>query len=145
MPYYRQWSCRVHCSYLCIKSQYQSGFIRRNTTSGQLTTTTEIDNFRYPKGVDGQQMMEDLQSRLSLRSNRCPFRQCNKGRSLKRPFRLTIEDEKRRGGDLIIATGATARYLGLESGGEIQSWEYQQCNMRRILLQRQSCSGCRRR
>lgn len=84
---------------------------------GQLTTTTEIDNFPgYPKGVDGQQMMEDLREQALRFGTDVRSGNVTKADLSKRPFRLTIEDEKEIEAEtLIIATGATARYLGLES------------------------------
>ena len=87
------------------------------TPGGQLTTTTEVENFPgYPEGVSGPQLMEDLRKQ-ALRFNT----DIRRGMIVKadlssRPFRLEVDN-----GDvleaeaLIISTGATAKYLGLES------------------------------
>lgn len=82
---------------------------------GQLTTTTDIENFPgYPEGISGSEMMEQLRQQ-ALRFNtdvrtgiitHSDFSQV--------PYRLTIDGEKVVEADtLIIATGASAKYLGL--------------------------------
>ncbi len=84
---------------------------------GQLTTTTEVNNFPgHPEGVDGTQLMNDMRTQ-ALR-----FGARLRGGSLsavdlgKAPYLITIDDGTQVLSDtLIIATGATARYLGLPS------------------------------
>lgn len=85
-------------------------------TGGQLTQTTEVENFPgYPQGVDGNQMMMDIREQAErfgadLRDGiitKVDFRQ--------RPFIVTIEDGTEIAADtVIIATGASAKYLGLD-------------------------------
>lgn len=84
---------------------------------GQLTTTTEVENFPgYPQGVSGQQMMEDFRAQAERFGADVRFGIVTKADFSKRPFRVQIDDEKWLEADaVIIATGATARYLGLES------------------------------
>ena len=84
---------------------------------GQLTTTTEIDNFPgYPQGVNGTQLMEDLRSQAirfeaDIRSGFGTAVDLSQ-----RPFRVTIDGVKEIEAEtLIAATGATAKYLGLDS------------------------------
>ncbi len=84
---------------------------------GQLTTTTEVDNFPgYPKGISGPELMEDLQHQAERFGTDIRFGIIDKVDFSKRPFKLTadngtiIEAES-----VIIATGATARWLGLDS------------------------------
>ena len=82
---------------------------------GQLTTTTEIENFPgYPEGVDGTQMMEDFRkqaARFGADIRRGIATEADLSAS---PFRITIDGEKVIECEtLIIATGATAKYLGL--------------------------------
>lgn len=84
---------------------------------GQLTTTTEIDNFPgYPQGVSGSVMMEELKEQAARFGTDIRFGTVTKTDLSSRPFKVTIDDEKEILAEtLIIATGATARYLGLES------------------------------
>lgn len=84
---------------------------------GQLTTTTEVDNFPgYPEGVTGPKMMEDLNKQATRLGADIRFGIATATDLSKQPFRVTIDDEKIIETEaLIIATGATAKYLGLES------------------------------
>jgi len=84
---------------------------------GQLTTTTEIDNFPgYPQGVSGTVMMEDLKNQALRFGTDVRFGMVSSVDFSNRPFKVTIDAEKEIFAEtLIIATGATARYLGLES------------------------------
>lgn len=84
---------------------------------GQLTTTTEIENFPgYPQGVQGQQMMDDFRAQAERFGADVRFGIVTKADFSTRPFKAQIDDDKWVEADaVIIATGATARYLGLES------------------------------
>ncbi len=84
---------------------------------GQLTTTTEIENFPgYPNGITGNEMMEDLKKQAQRFGTDVRFGIASSTDLSSRPFKVTIDDEKVIEAEiLIIATGATAKYLGLES------------------------------
>ncbi|MDE5883260.1 MAG: thioredoxin-disulfide reductase [Muribaculaceae bacterium] len=86
-----------------------------NQPGGQLTQTTEIENFPgYPEGIQGPQMMEEIRQQAIRFGAEIVSRTIAKVDFSSRPFRA--EDEK---GDVIVAdtviisTGATAKYLGL--------------------------------
>lgn len=82
---------------------------------GQLTTTTEVENFPgYPQGVDGNQLMADLRAQAERFG--CEVRQkvAVKADLSQSPYVLTFDDGSQVATHtLIIATGATAKYLGL--------------------------------
>lgn len=84
---------------------------------GQLTITTEIDNFPgYPNGVQGTEMMEDLKKQAQRFGTDVRPGIISKVDFSKRPFTLTADDGTvLQAETVIIATGATARWLGLES------------------------------
>jgi len=84
---------------------------------GQLTTTTEVDNFPgYPKGITGPEMMEDLQHQAERFGTDIRFGIIEKVDLLQKPFKAIADNGKIIEADtVIIATGATARWLGLES------------------------------
>jgi len=84
---------------------------------GQLTTTTEIENFPgYPNGVSGAVMMEDLRAQAERFGTVVRFGVVTHADLGKYPFTITIDgDQIIEADSLIIATGATARYLGLPS------------------------------
>ncbi|MDI3520340.1 MAG: thioredoxin reductase [Anaerophaga sp.] len=83
---------------------------------GQLTTTTEVENYPgYPEGISGPEMMEDFKKQAERFGTDVRFGMATDADLSKRPFRVTIDDNKIIEADaLIIATGATAKYLGLE-------------------------------
>ena len=84
---------------------------------GQLTTTTEVENFPgYPQGVSGPEMMLQIREQAGRFGADIRFGAVTKADLSRRPFIVTI-DEKHiiEAETLIIATGATARYLGLPS------------------------------
>lgn len=84
---------------------------------GQLTTTTEIDNFPgYPQGITGTEMMDQLKEQASRFGTDVRFGLATKVDLSSRPFKVTIDQEKEiLAQTIIISTGATAKYLGLES------------------------------
>ena len=84
---------------------------------GQLTTTTEVENFPgYPSGITGPEMMEDLKKQAQRFGTDVRWGYVSGVDLSKRPFKVTIDGEKTIEAQvLIIATGATARYLGLPS------------------------------
>lgn len=83
---------------------------------GQLTTTTEVENFPgYPEGISGPQLMDDLRAQAERFGADLRTGIITKADLSKRPFLLTIDDEKEIEAEtLIISTGATAKYLGLD-------------------------------
>ncbi len=84
---------------------------------GQLTTTTEVENFPgYPNGVSGPAMMEDLKKQALRFGADVRFGVIHKVDFSQRPFRAFADNGTEIIADtVIIATGATAKYLGLES------------------------------
>lgn len=87
---------------------------------GQLTTTTEVDNFPgYPDGTDGTKMMEDLKKQAERFGTEVRFGMATKVELSKEVggiHKVIIDDSKEiEAESLIISTGATAKYLGLEN------------------------------
>lgn len=86
---------------------------------GQLTTTTEVENFPgYPEGVDGNAMMVDLQKQAERVGTEVRFGAATKVEFDKsgRTHKVWIDSEKEIHAEtVIISTGATAKYLGLEN------------------------------
>lgn len=82
---------------------------------GQLTITTEVENFPgYPNGVDGTQMMMDMKEQAARFGAEMRDGSIVKSDFSSRPFHLTDErDNKIEAETVIIATGASAKYLGL--------------------------------
>lgn len=84
---------------------------------GQLTTTTEVDNFPgYPEGITGPLLMNDLKKQAERFGTSVRFGIATDVDFSSQPYKVTIDNDKVIAADaVIIATGATAKYLGLES------------------------------
>jgi thioredoxin reductase (NADPH) len=84
---------------------------------GQLTQTTDVENFPgYPKGVMGPQMMEDFREQAARFGTDIRFGYATKVDFSKTPHQVVIDEQKTITADtVIIATGASAKWLGLES------------------------------
>lgn len=84
---------------------------------GQLTSTTDVDNFPgYPDGITGPEMMMDLQRQAERFGTDMRWGIITEADFSKRPFKLVADETKTILAEtVIIATGATAKYMGLES------------------------------
>lgn len=84
---------------------------------GQLTTTTEVDNYPgYPEGVQGPQMMEDFKKQAERFGTDVRFGIASAVDFSGKKHKVIFDDGKAVEADaVIIATGATAKYLGLEA------------------------------
>ncbi len=88
------------------------------TPGGQLTTTTEVDNFPgFPEGVDGPQLMDNMRRQAQRFGADIRNGNISKVDFSSRPFTVEVDGGKTiiSAQSVIIATGATAKYLGLPS------------------------------
>ncbi|MDQ6986450.1 MAG: thioredoxin-disulfide reductase [Mariprofundaceae bacterium] len=90
--------------------------IQGSEPGGQLTTTTDVDNYPgYKDGVQGPEMMEDFKAQAERFGTQVVWDHIEAADLSSRPFKLTGEDTNYTCDALIIATGASAKYLGLPS------------------------------
>ncbi len=84
---------------------------------GQLTTTNDVENFPgYPEGINGPQMMIDLQKQAERFGTRVHFALVTAVDFSGWPLKVTIDESKVvEAESVIVATGASAKYLGLPS------------------------------
>ncbi len=84
---------------------------------GQLTTTTEVDNYPgFENGIEGQTLMDTMKAQAVRLGADVRMGLVTDADLSTRPFQIKVDDEKEiEAQSLIIATGATARYLGLPS------------------------------
>ena len=83
---------------------------------GQLMTTTEIENYPgFPEGMTGPELMTLFKQQAERFGARFVYKTASGIDFSKRPFTLKCGDESFQTKSVIIATGATARYLGIES------------------------------
>ena len=84
---------------------------------GQLMETTDVENYPgYPEGVMGPQMMQDFREQAQRFGADCRYGMVTDISFEKRPYKMTIEEETEiYAKSIIISTGASAKWLGLES------------------------------
>ncbi len=96
---------------------------------GQLTITTDVDNFPgYPEGVKGPEMMEDLRKQAKRFGAEVRSGIVTKVDFSVRPFKVEADDGKTLLAEtVIIATGASAKWLGLESENKFKGMGVSAC------------------
>ena len=84
---------------------------------GQLTTTTVVENFPgFPEGVDANQLMDGMRAQAKRMGTDIRRGVVTDADLSARPFRITVDSENELEAEaIVIATGATAKYLGLPS------------------------------
>ncbi len=83
---------------------------------GQLTITTDVENYPgYPEGVLGPEMMEDFKSQAERFGTSIQFEEIIEIDLSKRPFQMKTEFGEHAAKAVIIATGASAKLIGLDS------------------------------
>jgi thioredoxin reductase (NADPH) len=96
---------------------------------GQLTITTEVENYPgYPEGIQGPEMMVDFEKQATRMGADIRFGLATKVDFSKQPYKVWIDDEKLLEADaVIIATGASAKWLGLESEQRLNGFGVSAC------------------
>lgn len=83
---------------------------------GQLTITTDVENYPgFPEGIMGPELMEKFQAQAERFGTRVVYDTVTDVDFSKRPFRITADDGAYTADTVIVATGASAQWLGLES------------------------------
>ena len=85
---------------------------------GQLTITTDVDNFPgFPEGIMGPELMDRMKKQCARFGTQFVFEEVVDADLSSRPFKMTTSAGNQIEADaVVIASGATARYLGLEAG-----------------------------
>ena len=96
---------------------------------GQLTTTTDVDNYPgYPEGVLGPEMMEDFKKQAERFGTDTRWGMVSKVDFSQRPFNITIDDDKNIIAEtVIICTGASAKWLGIEDEKRLNGYGVSAC------------------
>lgn len=95
---------------------------------GQLTTTTDVENFPgFPNGIMGPELMDLMREQSERFGAQCVQKAVTAVDFSKRPFRVSTEDEQILASTFIISSGATARMLGLPSERELVGYGVSTC------------------
>jgi len=95
---------------------------------GQLTITTEVDNYPgYPEGVEGPQMMEDLRKQAERFGTEVRYELVTEVDFTGPVHKVIINDKVILADSVIIATGASAKWLGLESEQRLNGFGVSAC------------------
>ena len=106
------YAARAGLSPLVLEGEFSQAIL----PGGQLMTTTEVENFPgYPNGITGPELMADLKQQAQRFDARFEYKTVTALDFSGSPLKVSVYEEWYETAVLIIATGATARYLGLES------------------------------
>ncbi len=115
------YTAAIYAARANLKPVMFEGLQAGGVPGGQLMTTTEVENFPgFPDGITGPQLMERMRSQAMRWGTECHTEDVIKVDFAQRPFTIISTDREVKANSVIIATGATAKRLGLPS--EKQYW-----------------------
>ena len=95
---------------------------------GQLTITTDVENYPgFPKGIMGPELMDHFREQAKRFGAECHFEHVNKVDFKSTPYRIWVGDKIYSADSIIIATGASAKMLGLDSEKELMGYGVSAC------------------
>jgi thioredoxin reductase (NADPH) len=102
--------------------------IEGNEPGGQLTITTEVENYPgFEHGVQGPEMMDVFRRQVTRFGTRFLIGEVTEARLNKRPFELVTDDSVVKADSVIISTGASAKLLGIESEKRLMGYGVSAC------------------
>ena len=102
--------------------------VEGNEPGGQLTITTEVENYPgFEHGVQGPEMMDVFRRQVTRFGTRFMVGAVTEARLGKRPFEIVVEDQVVKAQTLIVSTGASAKLLGIESEKRLMGYGVSAC------------------
>lgn len=100
-----------------------------NQPGGQLTITTEVDNYPgFKEGIQGPELMDIMREQATRFGAKAFFKSATKVDFSEKPFKITTDDDENYTADsVIVATGASARLLGIPSEAEYMGFGVSAC------------------
>ena len=115
------YTAAIYAARANLKPLMFEGLQAGGVPGGQLMTTTEVENFPgFPEGITGPELMDRMRSQAIRWGTECHTEDVVKVDFSQRPFTITSTERTVKANSVIIATGATAKRLGLPS--EKQYW-----------------------
>ena len=110
------YTAAIYAARANLKPVMFEGLQAGGVPGGQLMTTTEVENFPgFPEGITGPQLMERMRSQAVRWGTECYTEDVIRVDFSQRPFTITSTEREVKANSVIIATGATAKRLGLPS------------------------------
>ncbi len=110
------YTAAIYAARANLKPVMFEGLQAGGVPGGQLMTTTEVENFPgFPEGITGPQLMERMRSQAIRWGTECYTEDVIRVDFSQRPFTITSTEREVKANSVIIATGATAKRLGLPS------------------------------
>ncbi|QQR90530.1 MAG: thioredoxin-disulfide reductase [Myxococcales bacterium] len=111
------YAARANLKPICIE-----GLVSGGIPGGQLMITTEVENYPgFPEGVKGPDLMALFRKQAERFGTDIVAADVDRVDFSKAPFRVWVGDDEYKGHSIIVATGAKARWLGLENEEKLQN------------------------
>ena len=95
---------------------------------GQLTITTEVENYPgFPLGVMGPELMDLMRTQAQRFGSESAYKNVSSVDLSKRPFTVRADEERYTADAIIVATGASAKWLGIQSEKDFMGYGVSAC------------------